>query len=130
MQAAIQVGVIFARALQKEENPFEDELSIFAKQTNFDEFECSPYNLSYFSTFYEEMMQRLSEKLKTKAILTDRESKAIELLRAIRNTVLGSWKEHLAAKKEPRSLPDSLRAIFAANWDLQKRIALIPLPIK
>lgn len=126
MEVSREVEVVSQPALQ-EETDFEDELSLFAKRTNFDNFECSPFNLIHFSNFYEEMIQRLSNKLKTRATLTESESRSVELLRAIRRTVLGSWKDYLE-KKEDRAVSDELRALFASNWKTQKRIALHPLP--
>ena len=103
MEVPRDIAANSTQAVHQAESPFEDALSRPAKQTNFDEFECSPYTLKYFSNFCEEMMQRLSEKLKTSAILTNSESDAVELLRGVRHMVLYSWKEHLATKKEARS---------------------------
>ena len=45
----------------KEDTPFDDELSLFAKHTDFSEFECTIYALERISDWHEELIQELSD---------------------------------------------------------------------
>jgi hypothetical protein len=121
-----------ASAIQPCQTPAtDDELSLFAKQTNFDEFECSTFSLRFFSLSHESSLLLLSEKLLNKEMLTEDERHALIFYRGIRRGVLASWREYLRKKANgeevPSNLSEDLRGVNKIDWSVQRRLALIPL---